>query len=353
MLEVNPLTDQFKTGLGWHQARIHFLVLFLEALIKVRTVNLTEIATAMDGRAKVASNYKRLQRFLHHYPLDFVCFTQWMMSWVKIEQPWLLCLDRTNWEFGKTPINFLVLAVAYKGAAIPLFWTLLSKKGNSSTRVRKALINRFRRAFPGVQVACLTADREFRGEQWIRFLKKAKIPFRIRIPNNTLATNKRGNALLHVRRLFMIQPGEVMVLNKPRQVWGITVHLAATRTLAGEHVIIITDRDPSTALSDYCKRWEIETLFGCLKSRGFNLEQTHLSKRKRISKLFALLAVAFAWAYQLGIWQSQKRPIKLKKHRRLAQSLFRCGLDCIRHILLNRTSSSSDYREVVNVLSCT
>ena len=45
----------------------------------------------------------------------------------------------------------------------------------------------------------------------------------------------------------------------------------------GELVIIATQEQPETALADYRERWQIETLFGCLKTRGFDLETTHIT----------------------------------------------------------------------------
>lgn len=39
----------------------------------------------------------------------------------------------------------------------------------------------------------------------------------------------------------------------------------------------------------------------CLKTKGFNLEDTHLTDHERISKLFALLTITFAWVGIL-IW---------------------------------------------------
>jgi len=36
-------------------------------------------------------------------------------------------------------------------------------------------------------------------------------------------------------------------------------------------------------------------LFGALKSRGFNLEDTHLKEPERLTRLLALLAIAFTW----------------------------------------------------------
>jgi hypothetical protein len=52
-------------------------------------------------------------------------------------------MDRTNWQWGEKNINILTLAVVYQGAAIPICWILLNKKGNSNTRERIALVKRF------------------------------------------------------------------------------------------------------------------------------------------------------------------------------------------------------------------
>ena len=52
-------------------------------------------------------------------------------------------MDRTNWQWGKKNINILMLSITYKGIAIPLFWSLLDKKGNSNTSERIALMERF------------------------------------------------------------------------------------------------------------------------------------------------------------------------------------------------------------------
>ncbi|EXW59539.1 hypothetical protein J878_4174 [Acinetobacter baumannii 44467_5] len=45
-----------------------------------------------------------------------------------------LTLDRTNWKWGKRNINILMLAIVYRGIAIPILWTLLNKRGNSDTK---------------------------------------------------------------------------------------------------------------------------------------------------------------------------------------------------------------------------
>lgn len=84
------------------------------------------------------------------------------------------------------------------------------------------------------------------------------------------------------------------------------------------------------ALRRYARRWDIETLFGALKRRGFNLEDTHLTHAERLSTLLALLTLAFTWAYLLGAWLHEQMPLKLKKHGYAAKSLFKRGLELLR-----------------------
>ena len=115
---------------------------------------------------------------------------------------------------------------------------------------------------------------------------------------------------------------------------GPPLKLAATRLASGDLLVVATNTDPKTALAHYRRRWEIETLFAATKTRGFNLEDTHIVHPDRIGKLLAVLAVAFAFAHATGEWQAKHRPIIIKAHKRRAQSIFRVGFDLLRKILL-------------------
>ena len=111
--------------------RLDFIARFIIALLKVRSVvlalnqhltgfgrNLNKIATALNGRADLESNSKRASRFLQ---FDFTQETiaKFVLSFISDEKL-VLCMDRTNWKFGKTSINFLVIAIAYKKIALPI-----------------------------------------------------------------------------------------------------------------------------------------------------------------------------------------------------------------------------------------
>ncbi len=97
-------------------------------------------------------------------------------------------------------------------------------------------------------------------------------------------------------------------------------------------MVVICDANPSAAIADYLQRWQIETMFQALKGRGFNMEETHLKDRDKLSKLLAVLALAFCWSYKTGEYVNEEHPITIKTHGRKAQSLFRAGLDHLQRI---------------------
>ena len=79
--------------------------------------------------------------------------------------PYRLSMDRTNWKFGNTDINILMISVCYKGVGIPLIWRLLPKRGNSNETERIELIHCYIRHFGIDSIKAFMADREFIGEQ--------------------------------------------------------------------------------------------------------------------------------------------------------------------------------------------
>ncbi|KOR27188.1 hypothetical protein TI03_07395, partial [Achromatium sp. WMS1] len=189
--------------------------------------------------------------------------------------------------------------------AIPLFWTVLPKAGNSNQYERIALMQMFIECYGVDKIKFLTADREFKGAIWLKWLTLMGINFRIRIPNNTQVNNRFRNKMISITKLFCgLKIGEVMTLNKAYKIWGTWVYVSATRSITGEYVIVISNENTPNILEDYRKRWSIETLFSALKIRGFNLEDTHLTQPDRISKLFAIVTLAFVWCYRVGLWQS-------------------------------------------------
>jgi hypothetical protein len=238
-------------------------------------------------------------------------------------------------------INILVLALVYKGAAIPIYWLVLNKKGNSDTRERIALMKRFIKQFGKENIIAVLADREFIGETWFKWLKSEGINFQIRVKKDAKVPNSRGERLqAHVLFLFL-KVGEQLIIRDTRKVTDVEVYLSALRLEDGKLLILASSEPVEQPLEAYAKRWEIETLFSCLKGRGFNLEDTRITKLIRIKRLLVVVVIAFAWVHRTGEWRHENvKPIRIKKTlERLAKSIFRYGLDWLQDKLQNSVDS--------------
>jgi hypothetical protein len=86
---VNLLRTTLKPHLKWHGARLSFLALFLISLFRVKTVNLVDLSTGFMGRAKTESNYKRLQRFMPEFDLDYYSLAKLVIEMMSIPEPWV------------------------------------------------------------------------------------------------------------------------------------------------------------------------------------------------------------------------------------------------------------------------
>jgi hypothetical protein len=336
MEHINELISILNSNFNWNKARITCFAKMLLALLVTRTVNLNKIACAMSSPADTSSRYRRLQRFFAEVTIDFDMIASFIFRLFFVTSGrWYLTMDRTNWKWGKADINILTLAIVFKGIAIPIYWELLDKKGNSNTQERIALIQKFINRFGKSCIAGILGDREFIGQEWFDWLIKQQIPFWMRIKDNLITTDSRGREV-KVKELFRNLPlNHELSLYGKRSILGHKLYIAGMRLVDGDYLIIVTPNYPGTAISIYAYRWEIETLFSCLKGRGFNFEDTHMVDLQRVKKLMALLAIAFCWAHKTGEWRHEVKPIRIKTHRRPAISLFRYGLDYIVDILMN------------------
>jgi hypothetical protein len=353
MNQISLIRKTLQPHLNWHGARVTFLALFLVALMRVRTVNFCELAKGFMGTAQTESNQKRLHRFFRDFQLDYREIARLVAGLMEIPQPWVLSIDRTNWQFGSCVFNILMLGVVHQGVAFPLVWTMLDKKGNSNHNERIALIEEFREIFPEVEVDCITADREFIGEDWFSYLlNQVSMPFRIRIRHSDLLFD--GRHRLNSKVVFShLAVGEQQVLKRRRRVWGHWVYVSALRLKDNDLLVVVTRHRPKSAIADYGKRWGIETLFGCLKTRDFCLESTHLSDPERLQRMVALLTIALCWAFRTGEWLTQSQPITIKNHGRKSKSIFRVGLDYLQRIFLNLNSFQTQSLKAINLLSGT
>lgn len=343
MNHISELSNSLNGYFGWHKSRMNCFAGMLLSLFAVKTVNLREIAVGFGSKAKVDSRYKRLSRFFAQFEIDLTVVARWIVKlFFSQKDKFYLIVDRTNWYLGKQKINILTLAIGYEGIAIPVFWSLLNKAGNSTSKEQIDLITRFINIFGKECIEGLIADREFANHKLFSWLIMQKIPFFIRIKDNTEIKVFRSKAWSAKKLFNYVKPKSGNFYPNYITAYGVKVLLTGARSERGELLIVASNTKSKNAVPIYLRRWEIENLFQSLKTRGFNFESTRITKPERIEKLMAVLAIGFCFAHKIGESLDDKEPIKFKKLRRFSKteicpqySFFRYGLDFIRDIILH------------------
>ena len=165
------------------------------------TVCLWRLAAHAPSTAQtdcVRHRFYRFFQFIHIEPCTAARITVALLG--LDGKPWKLTIDRTNWDFGKVSINILMIAVIWNGVGIPLMWTFLPNKGNSSTRMRTQLLDRLRATFPDIKVTMLTGDHEFIGDHWMKYLAENNENFVLRLRDNQLVA-RDGYATWSIARI--------------------------------------------------------------------------------------------------------------------------------------------------------
>lgn len=117
------LVELLQQHISLNLSRAKCLGLFIISMLNCRTVNMAVLCNTMPSEIKSASWYRRMQRFISEISISWrvLAVMLVMMTGLEKQRKWVLCLDRTNWKFGKRHINILYLGVSFHGIAIPLF----------------------------------------------------------------------------------------------------------------------------------------------------------------------------------------------------------------------------------------
>jgi len=289
--------------------------------------------------------------------MEYEQYARFVMSHLPREGKYYLVMDRTNWKFGKTDINILMLGIIYKKNCFPLYWELLEKGGGSSTQERKELLQKAINLLGREKIAALLCDREFIGVYWFKYLIDENIEFHIRIPSQI----KYGSILLKHRKtinyLFHFFKENVKIDHpKAINILGFMLWVSGMKSKK-DYCVVVSSRDNINSLEKYQQRWTIENMFGAFKTRGFNFEDTHMKDLEKIKKLIVLVSIAYCWCVMIGLWISETIRIRIMSHGRKQKSIFRCGFDYLttftKKLLSNTIYNDFEFNEVTKIFSCT
>ena len=276
------------------------LELLINLLQSIKQVNLEKLATSLPLPILLESRRKKIQRFLslevwNVKTIWLSLIYQWIDESIDPKEVLHLAIDRTRWQ----SINILVISWIYHRRAIPLYFVLLDKKGNSSLSEQTESLAHVITKFKKYKVVLL-GDREFCSVDLASWLREKKVYFCLRLKKNNFV-ELESEIWCQLQQLGL-KPGISFYLRgvkmtKTKQVAGFDLAAKWQKKRYGltseEGWFILTNLGSlEEAITAYKKRFGIEEMFRDFKKGGYNLEGTKVTGERLIS-LLILMSIAY------------------------------------------------------------
>ena len=129
------IPESYHAHLSEKLTRSNYLltILLIQVVQSIKEVTLESIATKLAMPIKFESRRKKVQRFLSddEWVLDDIWLSLvigWIKGTVKQTKVVYLAIDRTKWQSN----NILIVSMIWRKRAIPIYWKMLDKQGNST-----------------------------------------------------------------------------------------------------------------------------------------------------------------------------------------------------------------------------
>lgn len=331
----NSLRTAFSLSAQYVQrSHLDFMSLFILALMSSKSVQYQAVAAEMEGAALEASKVRRIQHFMAEFDLDYTCVAHFMLMLLSEQGKITFCLDRTEWSFGETTHNLLVLTAYSHGLGIPIWFECVNQNGGCCDVDDKMyMLLQCLEILGKERIKCLIADSEFIGEEWVEFLMQEGIAFYLDVRSNQYFTyqDKRHQIEAFMRGKSKAELRNIRIFKQSLHI-GIKRQKECAKGKRKAFLAVVTNATQAGILSVYKNRWSIEVLFQSFKKRGFDIQATHLDDPIRLRKLFALVAMAFITAFTAGLAIQAHKPIPIKNHGYKENSFFRKGKDFLRTV---------------------
>ena len=232
----------------------------------------------------------------------------------------------------------LMLHVVYKGRALPLAWRVRqAPKGHFPEDLHIAMVALMREVIPEGAHVVFLGDGEFDGTALQATLNEAGWSYACRTALSTVATWEGETFRLDTLGACS-KPGTLIELKEvqfTRDAYGPVLLLCCWAQGHAEPLYLVSNMSSAEdAIDYYKKRFRIETFFSDQKSRGFNIQKSHLTDPQRLSRLLIASCLAYIWLVYLGsLCQKERWQSIIHRRKRCDLSLFQLGLRLLEHFL--------------------
>ena len=320
--------------------QLKLLTILLDLIQSEKQVRLERLARVFPYPITTESRRRKLQRLLDIPQLTitliwFPLISYWLTTYCSVGQTLSIAIDRSQWGC----INLFTIALIWQRRAIPLYWCILPKLGNSNLSEQTLALQQVLPILKEYKVIVL-GDREFCSVDLGSWLKTRGVSFCLRLKKNHCVETE--NLIWERLDAVGVVPGTSLYfqgvrVRKTRPVVGFDIACKWKRNYQGLKVkeawFILTDLGSlPVAIAAYSQRMGIEEMFRDYKTGGYNLEGSGL-KGNRLIKMILLMAIAYTSAIFQGT-EVQKVQVqkyvsrckdKGKKYRR--RSTFGIGQD--------------------------
>ena len=328
-------------GLNLSKPLTNTLSLLIVCLLEDNKAHISRLgeSLAVNGPSEMAC-IQRIRRFLSNKKLSpsitlvpLICFMRPLLE--KLPEI-VLTMDRTDWEKRLKYINILSVAVSYKGRALPLFWIVLDRKGNSSfehwKRVLTPVIEGLQQMeWLSSKPIIVVADREFASPKLAEWLKNTYCVESIVRMKASMYTKSENMPETKIAELIMkAGKGSQRFLRNQiitrDSTFKMNVVLIWEEKYEEAMVLATTVDDIYRGNKVYEKRFCIESMYKDWKTNAFYLENTRVTDPKRIETI--LIPIAFA--YILCVFEGERKEeagevIKPPKGKKRMVGLFLSG----------------------------
>ena len=200
-----------------------------------------------------------------------------------------------------------MVSVVYQKRAIPLYWHLLDKQGQSSLSAQQAVLRPVFALLRQYRLIVL-GDREFHSVALVAWLRNQRVRFVLRLPRSTtvkLMPEREFERLDALSQFPGIAVHEVQVQVTQQQGFGRFNLVTRWKRVyrggkANQIWYLLTNLEClQVALDADAKRWGIEPMFRDFKTGGYNLEDTQLNGQRFLA-LVLLIALSYTLATEQG-----------------------------------------------------
>lgn len=305
------LPELYQTHFQKHLKPSDYLLLeiLINLLQSIKQVNLEKLATSLPLPILFESRRKKIQRFLSlpEWKVKTIwlsLISQWINTSIKSQEVLHIAIDRTRWQ----SINILVISWIYHRRAIPLYFVLLDKKGNSSLSEQTESLAHVISKLKKYKLVVL-GDREFCSVDLASWLRDREVYFCLRLKKNNFV-ELESEIWCQLKQLGL-KPGISFYLRgvkmtKTKQVVGFDLAAKWQKKHNGltpeEGWFILTNLGSlEMAITAYKKRFGIEEMFRDFKKGGYNLEGTKVTGERLIS-----LLILMSISYTVSTFSGQK-----------------------------------------------